>query len=195
MTSTIVHSSFACRIVDFCRPLFSRDPVTRELGRQLLHAGTSVGANLEEAQASQSRPDFRSKIAIARKESRESRYWLRLIAYAEPPLRARTTSLIDESTQIYKILTTIKMNSEANAGESQTTAKTNGMSKSFNYSELSRANAGCLHVAVSGRGTTRSRKRPLLVSIWRSCVGYSGLSRRHSVFPFGIRHSSFVVRN
>jgi four helix bundle protein len=105
---------FACRIVDFCRPLFSRDPVTRELGRQLLHAGTSVGANLEEAQASQSRPDFRSKIAIARKESRESRYWLRLIAYAEPPLRARTTSLIDESTQIYKILTTIKMNSEAN---------------------------------------------------------------------------------
>jgi four helix bundle protein len=104
---------FACRIVDFCRPLFSYHPLTRELGRQLLKAGTSVGANLEEADAGQSKPDFRSKVSIARKESRESRYWLRLIAYADPPLKEAAAPLIDESTQLYAILTTIKRNSES----------------------------------------------------------------------------------
>ena len=110
---------FACRIVDFCRPLFGSDPVNRELGRQLLKAGTSVGANIEEAEAGESGPDFRSKVAIARKESRESRYWLRLVAYAEPPLQKRTVPLIDESTQLYRILTTIKLNSEANERRGQ----------------------------------------------------------------------------
>jgi four helix bundle protein len=46
---------------------------------QLARAGTSIGSNVEEAQAGQSRKDFHSKMAIASKEARESRYWLRLI--------------------------------------------------------------------------------------------------------------------
>jgi four helix bundle protein len=46
---------------------------------QLLSAGTSVGANLEEAKAGQSRPDFIHKNSISLKEARESKYWLRLI--------------------------------------------------------------------------------------------------------------------
>ena len=46
---------------------------------QLVRAGTSVGSNVEEAQAGQSRKDFLSKMAIASKEARESKYWLRLI--------------------------------------------------------------------------------------------------------------------
>ena len=47
--------------------------------KQLLKSGTSIGANVEEAIAAQSRKDFISKMAIASKEARETRYWLRLL--------------------------------------------------------------------------------------------------------------------
>jgi four helix bundle protein len=75
---------FACRIITFCRRLNTADPVLRRLSWQLLDAGTSVGANLEEADTGQTKRDFIAKAAIARKESAETRYWLRLIAFADP---------------------------------------------------------------------------------------------------------------
>ena len=49
------------------------------LSKQLLRSGTSIGANIEEAIAAQSRKDFISKLSIASKEARETRYWLRLL--------------------------------------------------------------------------------------------------------------------
>jgi len=49
------------------------------LSKQLLRSATSIGANVEEAIAAQSRKDFISKMAIASKEARETRYWLRLL--------------------------------------------------------------------------------------------------------------------
>ncbi len=49
------------------------------LSKQLLKSGTSIGANVEEAIAAQSRKDFISKMSIASKEARETRYWLRLL--------------------------------------------------------------------------------------------------------------------
>lgn len=49
------------------------------LSKQLLRSGTSIGANIEEAYAAQSRPDFLSKMSIASKEARETHYWLRLL--------------------------------------------------------------------------------------------------------------------
>jgi four helix bundle protein len=49
------------------------------LSRQLLRSGTSIGANVQEAQAAQSKKDFISKMAVASKESRETNYWLRLL--------------------------------------------------------------------------------------------------------------------
>lgn len=49
------------------------------LSKQLLRSGTSIGANVEEATAAQSRKDFISKMAIASKEARETKYWLRLL--------------------------------------------------------------------------------------------------------------------
>ena len=51
----------------------------RFLSKQLLRSATSIGANAEEAIAGQSRKDFISKMAIASKEARETRYWLRLL--------------------------------------------------------------------------------------------------------------------
>src|SRR5574340_532410 len=50
-----------------------------EIGRQLIRAGTSVGANVEEAQSGESKRDFVHKMGIAVKEAREARYWLRII--------------------------------------------------------------------------------------------------------------------
>lgn len=49
------------------------------LSKQLLRSGTSIGANINEAQAGQSRADFVAKMCIASKESREARYWLELL--------------------------------------------------------------------------------------------------------------------
>ena len=49
------------------------------LSKQLLRSGTSIGANVEEAMAGQTRKDFIMKMSIASKEARESRYWLRLL--------------------------------------------------------------------------------------------------------------------
>lgn len=98
---------FACRIVRLHRTLSRRDNTARRLSGQLLDAGTSVGSNLEEAEAGQSRADFISKCRIALKEARETRYWLRLFAATEIVKSARLTPLIQEANEIVAILTTI----------------------------------------------------------------------------------------
>ncbi|MGH9509306.1 MAG: four helix bundle protein [Terriglobales bacterium] len=71
--------AFSVRVVGLCQSLDGRPGVNATLARQLLRAGTSIGANLEEAQAGQSRADFISKISVALKEARETDYWLRLL--------------------------------------------------------------------------------------------------------------------
>lgn len=53
------------------------------IAKQLLRAGTSIGANVQEAQAAQSRNDFIAKMSIASKEARETKYWLRLLDSSE----------------------------------------------------------------------------------------------------------------
>lgn len=71
--------SFALRIVKLCRQIEESPGTSRSLSLQLLRSGTSIGANVEEAQAGQSKADFVSKLAIALKEARETGCWLRLI--------------------------------------------------------------------------------------------------------------------
>jgi four helix bundle protein len=68
---------FALQIIELYKFLNTRNEYI--LSKQLLRSGTSVGANIEEAQAAQSRKDFISKMSIASKEARESRYWIRLL--------------------------------------------------------------------------------------------------------------------
>jgi four helix bundle protein len=70
---------FAVQIVNLCKQLGATAGVSRSISGQLLRAGTSIGANVEEGQAAQSRADFTSKYNIALKEARETRYWLRLL--------------------------------------------------------------------------------------------------------------------
>jgi len=107
--------AFAVRIVKLCREL-SRNPVNRVLGGQLLKAGTSVGANVEESQAAQSKADFVSKSTIALKEARETNYWLRLIAATDEKIGPRIGDLVQESREIRDILGAIASRARRNTG-------------------------------------------------------------------------------
>jgi four helix bundle protein len=98
---------FAVRIIKLCYELDKKPGVSRNLSRQLLNAGTSVGANAEEAQAAQSKPDFISKNSIALKEARETHYWLRLLIAAEIMPEKKLAELRDEAEEIKLILGSI----------------------------------------------------------------------------------------
>ena len=69
--------AFSLRIIETYRYLLERKEFV--LSKQLLRAGTSIGANVAEAQAAISRKEFTAKMSIAAKEARESVYWLRLL--------------------------------------------------------------------------------------------------------------------
>jgi four helix bundle protein len=99
--------AFAVRIVRLCRELDAKPGVSRTLAKQLLRSGTSVGANLEEAKAGQSRADFRAKVSISLKEARETHYWLRLLIAADIFPHSRLAPLVEECDQIVAILTSI----------------------------------------------------------------------------------------
>src|SRR5262245_54265809 len=99
--------AFAVRVVKLCRYLNKQPDVDRVLIRQLSESGTSIGANVEEAQAGQSDRDFISKYAIALKEARETRYWLRLLVAAECIPADRVDDLIQEVTEIMRIIAAI----------------------------------------------------------------------------------------
>ncbi len=110
---------FACRVVDLFELLDVKGGAPRALGGQLLKAGTSVGANYAEAAAGQSKADFIAKMAIARKESRESLYWLRLIEAKGYMPNEPLANDISEARQLTAILRAIivKARSSPNRGQ------------------------------------------------------------------------------
>lgn len=96
---------FAVRVVKLVNRL-PRTIAGMEVGRQLVRAATSVGANVEEADAAESRRDFVHKMKIAHKEAREARYWLEIVQAAlldDDEIRA----LIQESNELIRILQAI----------------------------------------------------------------------------------------
>jgi four helix bundle protein len=76
------------------------------ISKQLLRCGTSIGANVEEATAGQSRRDFLSKMAIASKEARETKYWLLLLQQSNLT-DVDVSSLLDQVEELIRILTSI----------------------------------------------------------------------------------------
>ena len=104
---------FALAIVHLCKGRERRNGAGRMLARQLLRCATSVGANVEEAQAGQSRADFISKYAIALKEAREARYWLRLLVESGDCPDASTAALCQEAEEIKRIIAAIIVNTKA----------------------------------------------------------------------------------
>jgi four helix bundle protein len=102
---------FACRIVRLSKNV-DRSAAGRHLGGQLLRAGTAVGANLEEAHAAHSKPDFIAKVSIALKEARETLYWLRLVRECDIVPADRLDDLLIEADELVAILSSIRRNSQ-----------------------------------------------------------------------------------
>jgi len=97
--------AFALHVIKFC--VLLRELRHYELAKQLIRSGTSIGANVEEALAGQSRKDFLAKMSIASKEARETNYWLRLIRDSETIKGAESNKLVEASEELCKILTSI----------------------------------------------------------------------------------------
>jgi len=105
---------FACAVVSLHRAVVQKDATSRTLGMQLLRSGTSIGANLEEACAGQSRADFVSKCTIALKEARETHYWLKLLEATAVPSSDEARPLLKEADELIAILTTIVRKTKGN---------------------------------------------------------------------------------
>lgn len=98
---------FATRIVRLCKALGEEKGTPQVLMNQILRPGTSIGANVAEAQGSESRADFIHKYSIACKEARETLYWLRLLADTDIVSDKRIGPLKNECNELVAILTSI----------------------------------------------------------------------------------------
>lgn len=98
--------SFAKRVMAFTR-LLPRSLENSIVLRQVIRSATSVGANYLEANESLSKKDFVHRIRIARKEARETEYWLRLLELDHDPLHKERDCLQDEARQLVKIMHSI----------------------------------------------------------------------------------------
>ncbi len=105
---------FALKIIKLVR-LIPKDTAGYVMGRQLIRSGTSIRANVEEAQGASSKKDFVNKINIAKKEARETKYWLNLIVDSEMMSTKQIKELIRECSELIKILTAIVKTSISNS--------------------------------------------------------------------------------
>lgn len=99
--------------IEFCLGL-SFTPVTSPLINQFVKSATSVGANYSEADEAESKADFRHKIAICRKESRESKHWCRMLAKAVATEKASVRILWLEARELHLIFCKIIRTTDAN---------------------------------------------------------------------------------
>ncbi|MBR4865437.1 MAG: four helix bundle protein [Clostridia bacterium] len=108
MENAVVTKSFqfAVRIVKLCRYL-QTEKKEYTLSDQLLRSGTSIGANVEEAQQGTSRADFTFKLTIALKEASESDYWLRLLRASDYLTEEEFSSVYADCKELERLLTSI----------------------------------------------------------------------------------------
>ena len=103
--------AFAIRIVNLYKHL---NEAKKEfvLSKQLLRSGTSIGANVAEAEQAQSTADFVSKMNIALKEASETKYWIRLLASTNYLTEAESASILNDCVELEKILVSIVKSSK-----------------------------------------------------------------------------------
>jgi four helix bundle protein len=97
---------FGEAVIELTRAL-PKDPVNSPLISQVVRSGTSIGANYMEADGAESRKDFRHKISICRKESKETGHWLRMLAHANPGRRDECQRLLREAHELTLIFSSI----------------------------------------------------------------------------------------
>jgi four helix bundle protein len=96
---------FTCKLFDYCDDLARTPGPSRRLANQLFDAGSSIGANLEESKASYSRRELAAKNAISLKESRESKYWLRVATAKSLGNKNLREWLLQEADEFVAMLT------------------------------------------------------------------------------------------
>ena len=106
---------FALEVIKTLR-LLDKDSANLILIRQLIRSVTSIGANIEEALGSNSKKEFIHSMNIAKKEARESLYWLRLLGDLNSKNREKFEKLLLEAEEIIRILTKIVKTSGNNQG-------------------------------------------------------------------------------
>ncbi len=99
-------AKFGEDIIKFCK-IVPKNSITAPLINQLVKCGTSVGANYCEADDAESRSDFRHKIGICKKESREAKHFLRMIVIAVPELKGESKALWQEAKELNLIFDSI----------------------------------------------------------------------------------------
>ena len=97
---------FGENIIDFVKTL-PKNVINNELISQIVRSGTSIGANYVEADGAESKKDFRHKIAICKKESKETKHWLRMIAKANPGKKGECKKLWSEAQELTLIFSSI----------------------------------------------------------------------------------------
>ena len=107
---------FACQVVRLYMALSTTPAVPLYIARQALQAGTSIGANLEEARGAQTRRDLASKFSIALKEARETTYWLRLLTATGLVAAPVTEPLLSEAGELVAILTVARRKLNTSSG-------------------------------------------------------------------------------
>ncbi len=99
-------AKFGENIIDFVKKL-PYDRVTDELVRQVVRSSTSIGANYMEADCAITKKDFKHKISLCRKESKETKHWLRMIAKANPKHKIPCRVLWQEAQELTLIFSSI----------------------------------------------------------------------------------------
>jgi four helix bundle protein len=102
---------FAKNIIQFVTSL-DKGEIKFVLGKQLLRSGTSIGANIEEARGGLSKPDFTHSMNVAKKEARETLYWLKLFSEFDSTNKEKLKQLILECDELMRMLTAIVKTSQ-----------------------------------------------------------------------------------
>ena len=102
---------FGEEIIKFAKKI-PKNSVTLPLIPQLVKAGTSIGANYCEADDAESKPDFKHKLGICKKEARETKHWLRMIVVAVPELKEEARKLWQEAKELNLIFNAIVRSSK-----------------------------------------------------------------------------------
>lgn len=102
---------FAEKIIELCKKC-PRNIVTTPIVDQLIRSGASIGANYCEANGASSKRDFKNKIFICKKESKETKYWLRLLVKAEENLKEECRELWKEAQEFTMIFSKVAANTK-----------------------------------------------------------------------------------
>lgn len=106
---------FGENIIEFVKSV-ERNAINLPLVSQLIRSGTSVGANYMEADGAESKKDFRYKIALCKKEAKETKHWLRMIARANPHKDADCHPLSQEAHGLTLIFSSILLSKKNKPG-------------------------------------------------------------------------------